>query len=186
LEDNVSRGTTINLIMNLKKEIREIQDYPKEGISFKDITTLIKNSEALIYVINTIVNEFKDKGITKVAGLEARGFIFGGAIASRLNAGFVPIRKKNKLPYKVLSETYELEYGEDKIEMHEDALTKNDIVLIHDDLLATGGTAHAALRIVERCGVKKVYFSFVCDLEFIDTPNKRILRKYKPHVLVKY
>jgi adenine phosphoribosyltransferase len=172
--------------MDLKKEIREIQDYPKEGINFKDITTLIKNPRALNYVIDSIVDEFKDKGVTKVVGLEARGFIFGGAIASRLNAGFVPVRKKNKLPYKVMSETYELEYGEDKIEMHVDALSKNDVVLIHDDLLATGGTAHAALRMVERCGVEKVYFSFVCDLEFIDTPNKQILSKYNPQVIVKY
>ena len=172
--------------MDLKNEIREIQDYPKEGISFKDITTLIKNNEAFKYVIDAIVEEFIEKGITKVVGLEARGFIFGGAIAGRLNAGFVPVRKKNKLPYKVLSETYELEYGEDKIEMHEDALVENDVVLIHDDLLATGGTALAALRMVERCEVKKVYFSFVCDLEFIDTPNKQILRRYNPHVLVKY
>ena len=172
--------------MDLKKEIREIQDYPKEGISFKDITTLIKNPKAFNYVLNSIVDEFKDKGITKVVGLEARGFIFGGAIAGRLNAGFVPVRKRNKLPYKVLSETYELEYGEDKIEMHEDALTIDDVVLIHDDLLATGGTALAALRMVERCEVKKVYFSFVCDLEFIDTPNKLILSRYNPHVLVKY
>ena len=172
--------------MDLKKEIREIQDYPKEGISFKDITTLIKNPTALNYVIDSIVDEFKDKGVTKVVGLEARGFIFGGAIASRLNAGFVPVRKRNKLPYKVLSETYELEYGEDKIEMHEDALSKNDVVLIHDDLLATGGTALAALRMVERCEVKKVYFSFVCHLEFIKTPNKQILSRYNPHVLVKY
>jgi adenine phosphoribosyltransferase len=172
--------------MDLKSEIREIQDYPKEGISFKDITTLIKNKDALNFVINSIVNEFKDKGVTKVVGLEARGFIFGGAIASGLNAGFVPIRKRNKLPYKVFSETYELEYGEDRIEMHQDGLTKDDIVLIHDDLLATGGTAHAALKMVEKCGVEKVYFSFVCDLVFIDTPSKRILSLYKPHVLVKY
>ena len=172
--------------MDLKSQIREIEDYPKEGISFKDITTLIKNKDALNYVIDSIVNEFKNKGITKVVGLEARGFIFGGAIASRLNAGFVPVRKRNKLPYKVLSETYELEYGEDKIEMHEDGLSANDVVLIHDDLLATGGTAHAALRLVERCGVEKVYFSFVCDLEFIDTPSKRILSQYETHVLVKY
>jgi adenine phosphoribosyltransferase len=172
--------------MDLKSQIREIEDYPKEGISFKDITTLIKNKDALNYVIDSIVNEFKNKGITKVVGLEARGFIFGGAIASRLNAGFVPVRKRNKLPYKVLSETYELEYGEDKIEMHEDGLSTNDVVLIHDDLLATGGTAHAALRLVERCGVEKVYFSFVCDLEFIDTPSKRILSQYETHVLVKY
>lgn len=172
--------------MDLKKEIREIQDYPKEGISFKDITTLIKNKDALNFVINSVVNEFMDKGVTKVVGLEARGFIFGGAIASRLNAGFVPVRKRNKLPYKVYSETYELEYGEDKIEMHQDGLTKDDVVLIHDDLLATGGTAHAALKMVERCGIEKIYFSFVCDLEFIDTPSKRILSLYKPHVLVKY
>jgi adenine phosphoribosyltransferase len=172
--------------MDLKKEIREIQDYPKDGISFKDITTLVKNSEALNYVIDSIFNEFKDKGVTKVVALEARGFIFGGAIAGKLNAGFVPVRKKNKLPHKVLTETYELEYGLDSIEMHQDGLTKNDIVLIHDDLLATGGTAHAALKMVERCGVEKVYFSFVCDLEFIDTPSKRILSQYETQVLVKY
>ena len=172
--------------MNLKNEIREIPDYPKEGISFKDITTLIKNSRAFNYVLDSIENEFKDKGVTKVVGLEARGFIFGGAIAGRLKAGFVPVRKKNKLPYKKLWETYELEYGEDQIEMHIDGLSNTDIVLIHDDLLATGGTAHAALRMVERCGVEKVYFSFVCDLEFIDTPMKRMLSKYETQVLVKY
>lgn len=172
--------------MDLKKEIREIQDYPKEGINFKDITTLIKNSKALNYVIDSIVNEYKDRGVTKVVGLEARGFIFGGAIASRLNAGFVPVRKKNKLPAEVMSETYELEYGNDRIEMHLDGLSKGDIVLIHDDLLATGGTAHAALRMVERCGVEQIYFSFVCDLEFIDTPNKRALKNYSTQVLVKY
>ncbi|HSO88890.1 MAG TPA: adenine phosphoribosyltransferase [Draconibacterium sp.] len=172
--------------MDLKKEIREIQDYPKYGISFKDITTLVKNSEALNYVIDSIVNQYKDKGVTKVVALEARGFIFGGAIAGKLNAGFVPVRKKNKLPHKVLTETYKLEYGEDSIEMHLDGLTRNDIVLIHDDLLATGGTAHAALKMVERCGVEKVYFSFVCDLEFIDTPSKRILSQYETQVLVKY
>lgn len=172
--------------MDLKKEIREIQDYPKVGINFKDITTLIKNGDALNFVINSIVNEYKDKGVTKVVGLEARGFIFGGAVASRLNAGFVPIRKKNKLPGEVLTETYELEYGNDRIEMHTDGLSKDDVVLIHDDLLATGGTAHAALRMVERCGVEKIYFSFVCDLEFIDTPKKRALKNYLTQVLVKY
>ena len=177
---------TLKTTMDLKKEIREIQDYPKEGISFKDITTLISNKDAFNFVVDSVVNEFIDKGVTKVVGLEARGFIFGGAIASRLNAGFVPVRKKNKLPYKVYSETYALEYGEDKIEMHQDGLTKDDVVLIHDDLLATGGTAHATLKMVERFGVEKVYFSFVCDLEFINTPSKKILSSYKPHVLVKY
>lgn len=172
--------------MDLKKEIREIQDYPKKGINFKDITTLIKNKDALNYVIDSIVNEFIDKGITKVVGLEARGFIFGGAIASRLDAGFVPIRKKNKLPAKVLTQSYQLEYGTDRIEMHADALSEEDVVLIHDDLLATGGTAKAALKLVEKCNVQNVYFSFVCDLEFIDTPEKQELNKYKTQVLVKY
>jgi len=172
--------------MDLKSEIREIQDYPKKGINFKDITTLIKNPKALNYVIDSVVDEFKDKGVTKVVGLEARGFIFGGAIASRLNAGFIPIRKKNKLPGKVMTETYELEYGEDRIEMHIDGLLENDVVLIHDDLLATGGTAEAALKMVERCGVGEIYFSFVCNLEFIDTPSKRKLENYFIHTLVKY
>jgi adenine phosphoribosyltransferase len=172
--------------MDLKSEIREIQDYPKKGINFKDITTLIKNPKALNYVIDSVVDEFKDKGVTKVVGLEARGFIFGGAIASRLNAGFIPIRKKNKLPGEVMTETYELEYGEDRIEMHIDGLLENDVVLIHDDLLATGGTAEAALKMVERCGVGEIYFSFVCNLEFIDTPSKRKLENYFIHTLVKY
>lgn len=172
--------------MDLKKEIREIQNYPKEGINFKDITTLIKNKEALKFVISSIVEKFKDKNITKVVGLEARGFIFGGAIASGLGAGFVPARKKNKLPAEVIRETYELEYATDSIELHRDALSKNDVVLIHDDLLATGGTAHAALNLVKRAGVNKIYFSFVCDLEFINTPQKDALKKHETQVLVKY
>ncbi len=172
--------------MNLKREIREIENYPKEGISFKDITTLINNSEAFNFVLDEVVERFKNEGITKVVGLEARGFIFGGAIAGRLNAGFVPVRKPHKLPSKKMSETYLLEYGEDTVEMHEDALNENDVVLIHDDLLATGGTALAALKLVERLGVKKVLFSFLCDLEFIDTPSKRELDKYEKQVLVKY
>lgn len=172
--------------MNLKKEIREIENYPKEGISFKDITTLINNSEAFNFVLDEVMERFKDEGITKVVGLEARGFIFGGAIAGRLNAGFVPVRKPAKLPSKTMSETYLLEYGEDTVEIHEDALNENDVVLIHDDLLATGGTALAALKLVERLGVKKIMFSFLCDLEFIDTPGKRMLDKFEKQVLVRY
>lgn len=172
--------------MDLKKEIREIQDYPKKGISFKDITTLTKNNLAFSFVIDEVVEYFKEKRISKVVALEARGFIFGGAIADRLNAGFVPVRKKNKLPAKTISETYALEYGEDRIEMHVDALDENDIVLIHDDLLATGGTAKAALNMVKRLGVKQVYFSFICDLEFIETDYKNEIRNYETQVLVKY
>lgn len=172
--------------MDLKKEIREIADYPKEGISFKDITTLFKNKEAIRFVTDTIYNNFRDKGITKVVGLEARGFVFGGAVANQLNAGFVPVRKRGKLPSDILQETYELEYGSDIVEMHVDALSSDDIVLIHDDLLATGGTAVAALKLAQKCGVRQIYFSFICDLEFIETPNKQLLRDYETQVLVKY
>lgn len=172
--------------MDLKKEIREIPDYPKEGINFKDITTLFKNNEAVKYVTSQIYENFKQHGITKVVGLEARGFVFGGAIAERLDAGFVPVRKKGKLPCDTLEESYELEYGVDVVEIHADALTKEDIVLIHDDLLATGGTALAALNLAKKCGVKEIYFSFVCDLEFIETPNKAKIREHETHVLVKY
>lgn len=172
--------------MNLKQEIREIQDYPKKGINFKDITTLINNKDAFEYAVNEIAEFFKNEGITKVVSLEARGFIFGGAIAYKLNSGFVPVRKKNKLPYTKISETYSLEYGEDRIEMHIDAVNEDDVVLIHDDLVATGGTAFAALKMVEKLGAKKVYLSFVCDLEFINTPEKRHLNKYEKQVLVKY
>ena len=141
---------------------------------------------AFNFVVDSIVDEFKEKGITKVVALEARGFIFGGALANTLNAGFVPVRKKGKLPYKVVTETYQLEYGEDRIEMHIDGLESNDVVLIHDDILATGGTALATLNLVKKLGVDKVFFSFVCDLEFIETPQKQFLKDYDKHVLVKY
>ncbi len=172
--------------MDLKKEIREIQDYPKVGINFKDITTLTLNPKALNYTIDSIVSEFKDRGVTKVVALEARGFICGGAIAGKLNAGFVPVRKPNKLPSEIISETYELEYGNDKVEMHVDALNENDVVLIHDDLLATGGSAQAALNLVKKSGVKEIYFSFIIDLEFVSTPKKDVIFKYPCQVLVKY
>lgn len=172
--------------MDIKKEIREIPDFPKEGINFKDITTLLKNKEAFSSVINSVVERFKDKNITKVVGLEARGFIFGGAIAHELNAGFVPVRKKGKLPAVVLSESYELEYGTDSVEIHADALNETDVVLIHDDLLATGGTAYAALQLVRKMGVKELYFSFVCDLDFIKTPKKETIKSYETQILVKY
>jgi adenine phosphoribosyltransferase len=172
--------------MDLKKEIREIEDYPKKGISFKDVTTLFKNKEAVRFVTQAIGENFKHLHITKVMGLEARGFVFGGAIANYLDAGFVPVRKKGKLPSAVIQQTYELEYGNDVVEMHADALSEEDVVLIHDDLLATGGTALAALKLAQKCGVKQVYFSFICDLEFLDTPNKQEINAYSPHVLVKY
>ena len=172
--------------MDLKKFVRVIENYPIEGISFKDITTLLKEPVAFRNVINQISEHYKDKGITKVVSLESRGFIVGGAVAYCINAGFVPIRKKGKLPAEVLNQSYELEYGVDSIEIHVDSLTEDDIVLIHDDLLATGGTALAALNLVKQLKVKKIYFSFICDLTFIQTDKKIELSKYETHSVIKY
>jgi adenine phosphoribosyltransferase len=172
--------------MDFKKHIREVPDFPKKGIIFRDITTLLKNKDAFNLVVDSIVAKFQDKNITKVVGLESRGFIFGGAVANKLNAGFVPIRKKGKLPSEVLSETYCLEYGVDNVEIHVDALDENDVVLIHDDLLATGGTAYAALNLVKRAGVKNIYFSFVCELGFIQTCQKEYIKKIETQILIKY
>ncbi len=172
--------------MNLKHTIREIPDYPEKGINFKDITTLLKDPIALNHVLNFIKSEFGGCGITKVVALEARGFIFGGAIAHALNAGFVPVRKAGKLPSDVVREEYQLEYGTDIIEMHVDALCENDIVLIHDDVLATGGTAAAALSLINKLNVKKIYFSFICDLSFITNQQKQKIYDFKPQILVSY
>jgi adenine phosphoribosyltransferase len=173
-------------MMNLKEYIREVPDFPHEGINFKDITTLLKNHTAFRNVVDSITVNFKDKGITKIVSLESRGFIVGGALAHQLDAGFVPIRKAGKLPAGTISISYDLEYGTDSIEIHKDALNKSDIVLVHDDLLATGGTAWAALQLVNKFAVQKIFFSFICDLTFINTPIKRELDAYFPHILVKY
>ena len=172
--------------MELKKYVRTIEDYPIEGISFKDITTLFKDPVAFKNVVDQISEYFKGKEITKIVSLESRGFIVGGAVAYCINAGFVPIRKKGKLPAAVLSESYELEYGVDTIEIHVDALNENDIVLIHDDLLATGGTALAALNLVQQLNVKKIYFSFIVDLTFIQTDKKKELANYDTHSVIQY
>lgn len=172
--------------MNLKNTIREIPDYPEKGVSFKDITTLLKDPKAFNEVVDLVHENFKNKGITKIVSLESRGFIVGGAVAYLLKAGFVPVRKKGKLPAETIEESYELEYGSDTIQMHSDALNEDDVVLIHDDLLATGGTALAALNLVEKMNVKKVYFSFICDLKFIANGKKELLSQYETHTLVEY
>jgi len=172
--------------MELKNCVRVIENYPIEGISFKDITTLLMDPTAFKQVVDEIATFYKDKGITKVVSLESRGFIVGGAVAYCINAGFVPIRKKGKLPSAIYSESYELEYGVDSIEIHCDALTEDDVVLIHDDLLATGGTALAALNLVKQMKVKKVYLSFICDLTFLQTPKKSELAKYESHSVIQY
>ncbi|MFV0365016.1 MAG: adenine phosphoribosyltransferase [Mangrovibacterium sp.] len=172
--------------MDLKTYIRSIPDYPEAGVDFKDITTLLKDKDAFKETVDQISNHFANKGITKVVCLESRGFILGGAIAYHLNAGYVPVRKPGKLPAEVIKESYTLEYGTDTLEMHIDALDENDVVLIHDDLLATGGTALAALHLVEKIKVKKVYFSFISDLTFLQTPNKEKLKKYEIHSLIDF
>jgi len=172
--------------VELKNFVRVVENYPIEGISFKDITTLLKEPAAFKQVVDEISSWYKDKGITKIVSLESRGFIVGGAVAYCINAGFVPIRKKGKLPSEFISESYELEYGVDSIEMHVDALNEDDIVLIHDDLLATGGTALAAINLVKQMNVKKIYLSFICDLTFIKTEKKIELANYETHSVIQY
>lgn len=149
----------------LLANLREIPDFPIPGILFYDVTTLFKNAECLNEMLDSLYELYKDKGITKVVGIESRGFILGGALAAKLNAGFAMARKPGKLPAETIEETYAKEYGTDCIQIHKDAISENDIVLLHDDLLATGGTMAAAYRLVEKCGAKKTYINFVIELE---------------------
>ena len=148
----------------VKDYIRTIADFPHEGIMFRDVTTLLSDARGFRRAIDELVQPLAGAKIDKVAGIEARGFILGGAIAHQLSVGFVPIRKKGKLPYKTLSETYELEYGVDEVEMHVDAVKKGEKVLLVDDLIATGGTASAAIKLLERAGGEVILCSFVVDL----------------------
>ena len=151
-------------IQSIKNSIRNVPDFPKQGIQFKDITTALKDAEILKEILDTCAQHYRDKKIDYVVGIESRGFIFGTALAYLLNCGFIPVRKPGKLPAKVISQEYELEYGTDRIEMHADALTKGDNVLIVDDLLATGGTAKAAADLVQKTGAKVVEFAFVIEI----------------------
>lgn len=150
--------------MNLKDAIRTIPDYPKPGIMFRDITTLLGNARALRVAIDRLVEPYVGSGIDKVAGIEARGFVLGGAVAHQLAVGFAPVRKKGKLPWRTLKQEYQLEYGVDSVEMHEDALRPGEKVLVIDDLIATGGTALAAVKLIEGLGAAVVGASFVIDL----------------------
>jgi len=150
--------------MDLEQYIRNVPDWPKPGIQFKDVSTLCKIHAPFKESCDRIINHYKGKGITKVAAIEARGYIWGGVIAYQLDAGFVLIRKPGKLPYKTLSETYELEYGTDTIEMHIDAIEKGEKVLLFDDLLATGGTAKAACSLIEKSGGTVIGIAFVIEL----------------------
>lgn len=152
-------------IESLTSAVRNIPDFPIPGIQFKDITTLFQSASHLKELSDILYAGYKEKGITKVVGIESRGFFMGPAVAIKLGAGFVPIRKPGKLPYKVIEETYTKEYGIDAIQIHEDALVKEDVVLLHDDLLATGGTMVAAYNLVKKLGVKKIYINFLIELK---------------------
>lgn len=155
-------------LQEVKLLIRDVRDFPKAGIVFKDITPILANPEARKLLIKLLADQFASDGIEAVAGIEARGFLFGMALADVLNVPFLPVRKAGKLPYKRLSESYDLEYGTATVEIHEDALRSGQKILIHDDLLATGGTAAAAGRLVKRLGGEVTGFSFVISLPFLN------------------
>ena len=148
----------------VKSVVRNIPDFPVPGIQFKDLTTAFKDPEALQIMTRAMTDIYRDAGITKVVGIEARGFIGGAILANRLGAGFVPLRKPGKLPAEVIQKSYAKEYGTDTLEIHKDAILPDDIVVIHDDLLATGGTMLAAYELVKSMNPKKVYINFICDL----------------------
>jgi len=159
-------------LQEAKDSIRDVIDFPKEGIVFKDITTMLKSDKHLNTLVETLYEQYKDKGITQVVGLESRGFILGTVLAYKLGAGFVPVRKPGKLPAATYSEKYALEYGEDEIFIHQDALNNEDVVLLHDDLLATGGTAAASIKLLDRFNLKNVYLNFLVELDFLNGREK--------------
>ena len=148
----------------LLDNLRAIPDFPKKGINFRDVTTLYKNAECVKIMLDELEANYKDKGITKIVGIESRGFVMASALAGRLGCGIVLARKPGKLPSTVIKESFSKEYGVDTIEMHLDSIDENDVVLIHDDLLATGGTAKAAYKLVEHFNPKKIYMNFIIEL----------------------
>ena len=169
---------------DLKKYIRGVKDFPKKGIMFRDITTLLQDPAALKSTTDSLYSNSKDLNITKVVGIEARGFIFGSLLAEKLNAGFVPVRKPGKLPAEKESATYALEYGTDTIEIHKDAIKYGEKVLLHDDLLATGGTARAAANLIEKLGGEVVQISFI--IELLNLEGRKKLKNYDVKSLIKY
>ena len=156
----------------LKKHIRSIKDFPKKGIMFRDITTLLKEPEAFNKALDELLSFTDGVKIDKIVGIESRGFIFGSLLAQKLDVGFILARKPGKLPAETESATYQLEYGEDKIEMHKDAINPGDKVLLHDDLLATGGTAEAVTKLIEKLGGEVVQISFLVELSFLNGKDK--------------
>jgi len=170
--------------MNLKEKIRVIDNFPKQGISFKDVTTLLQDKEALKFTIDAMVEHLKDKDIDVIVGPEARGFLFGVPLAYALGVGFVPVRKPGKLPYETISNSYNLEYGSDKLEIHKDAIKPGQRVAIVDDLLATGGTLVSVVKLVEALGGEVVATDFV--IELTDLKGREKLQGYDILSLVQY
>jgi adenine phosphoribosyltransferase len=156
----------------VKKAIRTIPDYPKPGILFYDITTILQEPKHLIAVVDALVDRYASMKIAKILAMESRGFIYAAPLAKEIGAGFVPLRKAGKLPYKTVSETFELEYGTDSLEMHEDAVSPGERVLLLDDLLATGGTAAASAKLARKCGAEVVEAGFVIELTFLNGREK--------------
>jgi len=171
-------------VAELRAKIRDIKDFPTEGILFKDITTLLKDGPAWRYAVDSLASQYQDERVDVVVGVESRGFIFGGAVAHQLRAGFVPVRKVGKLPGKTIEVEYELEYGRDALAMHEDAIKPGQRILAVDDLLATGGTMAATLRLVEQLGGKVVGVAFMIELAFLHGRDK--LKTYPLHSLIVY
>ncbi len=170
--------------MDLKSYIRDVKDFPTKGIIFKDITPLLNNATAMKIATDALLRMLGDQKIDKVVGMESRGFFFAPLLASKLNAGFVPVRKEGKLPYSRIGETYSLEYGTDTLEMHEDAIKLSERVLVHDDVLATGGTAKAVCKLVERLGGDVVQCNFLLELDFLKGIEK--LKGYEVRSLIHY
>jgi adenine phosphoribosyltransferase len=174
--------------MNLETviaSIRTVPDFPKPGIMFKDITTAMKDAEVLRFITDELYDYYKDKGITKVVGVESRGFVLGSILAYKLGAGFVLLRKPGKLPAETFKVDYELEYGTDALEIHKDAIDENDVVLLHDDLLATGGSANAALELLTKFSHNSVYVSFLIELTFLNG-KLRLVGAKDIHSLIKF
>lgn len=170
--------------MNFADYIRDVPDFPEKGVVFKDITPLLKNNKALVAATNELLTKVKDLKIDKVVGVDSRGFIFAPLLASKLNAGFVPVRKVGKLPHKTAAENYDLEYGSDTLEIHIDAIELGERVLVHDDVLATGGTAAAVCKLVEQLGGKVVQCNFLIHLSFLNGQDK--LKQYEIATLLTY
>ncbi len=174
----------MKIMDEMKTKIRDVPDFPKKGIIFKDITPLLADVRSFQSIIDTLAKKYADKTIDAIVAVESRGFIFGSALAYRMDAGFVPVRKKGKLPYKTTKVEYALEYGTDVVEMHEDALHKGSRVLLIDDVLATGGTAKASCDLIEKVGGQVVECAFVIELGFLNGREK--LKGHEVFSLIQY